>query len=342
MFKPNYQITPKLLANIKKISTLAVQLEHRRFPQPVLAELRRLSREVSAFASTSIEGNPLPLTEVKSLIKHQPKNLRDSEREVINYNQALLVWEKQSRQIGFKFDSKTILNIHSLIMSRLLPPGKLNKWRREPVLVNNPKTSQPVYLPPEHEEVSGLMKELLAYIQSNLNNIDPLILAGIFHKQFVIIHPFVDGNGRTARLATKVLLVAAGFDTFNLFSFENYYNNNVSNYFNRVGCQGNYYEIKNKIDFTSWLEYFTDGIIDELWRVKKDLEKLFQSPANRLSVHLQKLLDHLVKNSYLTDAEYAKITKRAKPTRNLDFNKLIALGLIERKGKGKNTYYQIK
>lgn len=62
-------------------------------------------------------------------------------------------------------------------------------------------------------------------------------------------------------------------NTFYLFSFENYYNQNVSRYFQEVGVLGNYYEIEDKIDFTSWLEYFTDGIIDELLRVIKELEK---------------------------------------------------------------------
>src|SRR3990167_3951893 len=100
------------------------------------------------------------------------------------------------------------------------------------------------------------MKELLDYIEKNANIVDPLILAGIFHKQMVIIHPFIDGNGRTTRLATKVLLAKMGLNTFNLFSFENYYNQNVTKYFETVGEQGDYNELVNRIDFTNWLSYF--------------------------------------------------------------------------------------
>ena len=54
-------------------------------------------------------------------------------------------------------------------------------------------------------------------------------------KQFVIIHPFMDGNGGTTRLLTKVILAGMGIDTFNLFSFENYYNRNVTGYFGNLG-----------------------------------------------------------------------------------------------------------
>jgi hypothetical protein len=71
-----------------------------------------------------------------------------------------------------------------------------------------------------------LMQELIQFSDKNQEVIDPLILAGIFHKQMVIIHPFIDGNGRTTRLATKILLAILGINTFKLFSFENYYNKN--------------------------------------------------------------------------------------------------------------------
>ena len=169
-----------------------------------------------------------------------------------------------------------------------------------------------------------------------------LILAALFYKQFVIIHPFTDGNGRTARLATKVLLAQMGLNTFNLFSFENYYNSNVSKYFREVGVTGNYYDTKDNIIFTQWLEYFTDGIIDELLRVEKDWAMEERSPATTLKDYHKIILGHIEANGYITDREYSKLTNRAKPTRRIDFNDLISLGLIVRLGKGKATYYKLK
>ena len=69
MFQPQYTITNQLLANIKRVSSLVNELNNKRFPNVVLLELERSAREVSSYASTSIEGNPLPLTEVK---KYRP------------------------------------------------------------------------------------------------------------------------------------------------------------------------------------------------------------------------------------------------------------------------------
>jgi len=180
---------------------------------------------------------------------------------------------------------------------------------------------------------------LIEYVNKNKEDIDPIIIAGLFHKQFVVIHPFVDGNGRTVRLLTKFLLADMGLDTFNLFSFENYYNKNVTKYFKNVGVLGNYYEIKDNLDFTGWLEYFTDGIIDELVRVSKKLEKFSTDPGTSLKDHDRKVLKHIEEYGYITDSGYSKLTDRAKATRALDFEKLRKLGLINRKGKGRATYY---
>ncbi|MFA7088296.1 MAG: Fic family protein [Patescibacteria group bacterium] len=342
MFKPKYAITNKLLANIKRISEIIVDLNNRTFSRVVLLDMERRAREISAYSSTSIEGNPLPLTDVKRILKNSPANARESEKEVLNYNKALTELDTLIKNERDIFNKGLVLKIQQTITTGLIEKYRCGKIRQESVFVNNPKTRQTVYLPPDHQDVDKLLEELFLYLNKNKNIVDPLILAGIFHKQFVVIHPFVDGNGRTTRLATKALLAKMGLNTFYLFSFENYYNQNVSRYFQEVGVLGNYYEIKDKIDFTSWLEYFTDGIIDELLRVIKELEKEKISPDNELKEYHLKIIAYIKKKGYIVDRDYAALTKRAKPTRNLDFRKLIADGIIEKVGKGKATYYKLK
>lgn len=342
MFNPKYTISHRLLANIKRISEIISELNNRNFPRVILLDMERRAREISAYSSTSIEGNPLPLTDVKRILKNKPEFARDSEKEVLNYNKALIELDTQIKSGQEIFNTKLILKIQQAITTGLIESYRCGKIRQEPVFVNNPKIHQTVYLPPDHQDVEKLLEELFFYLDKNKNVIDPLILAGIFHKQFLIIHPFVDGNGRTTRLATKALLAKMGLNTFYLFSFENYYNQNVSRYFQEVGVLGNYYEIKDEIDFTSWLEYFTDGIIDELLRVVKELEKEKVSPEKELKKHHQKIISYIKKKGYITDKDYSTLTERAKATRSLDFRKLIADGIIKKVGQGKATYYEIK
>lgn len=339
MFEPKYKVTSKLLGNIKRIAEIVTLLNERRFPRTVILELEKEAREVSAHASTSIEGNPLPLTEVKRILKNRPEHIRDTEREVLNYNNALKDLKKlSSGSRGLTLD--LMLKIHKQVTAGLLPKYAIGKIRKEPVFVNDPRTGKTVFWPPDHGDVQSMLKDLFTFTKTSTGDVDPLIVAGIFHKQFVLIHPFIDGNGRTVRLATKVLLAGMGVDTFNLFSFERYYNTNVTKYFAVVGEEGNYYDLE--IDFTEWLEYFTDGILDELLRVQGEVELASLSPASGFKEHHRVIIKYLKESGSITDAIYAGLVGRAKATRALDFKFLLEQKIITRHGKGRGTYYSLK
>lgn len=338
-FDPVYRITPLLLRSIKQIAVLIHDLNKLVVAAPVLAELQTEAKTLSTFASTSIEGNPLPLTEVRRLLENRPDQVRESEREVLNYNRALTTLNEDLQR---PFTKTLLLNIHKMVTSDLLPPHQSGRFRQEPVVVYEPRSKAIAYLPPDYQEVEPLMDQLAQFVQANRGTLDALLLAGIFHKQFVVIHPFVDGNGRTARLATKLLLAGLGLDTFNLLSFENYYNQNVSKYFERVGVYGNYDELVEQLDFTQWLEYFADGILDELYRLQKQIAQRQSSPKTELEAHHRQILQLIDEKGFATDKDYAQVTDRAKATRILDFNKLIELDIIVREGSGRGTYYRRK
>jgi len=337
-FNPQYTITNKLLKNITDINKLVVDLNNKRFPKPILYQLDMEAKELSTYSSTSIEGNNLTITQIKNLLKKKPQNLKDTEQEIVNYNEALEYLNKGIKDKNLTLDSKLILKTHKLVTQNLLDSSKCGKYRYNIVVVNNPLTREIVYIPPDYKYVKPLITSLINFTNNNKDEIDPLILAGIFHKQFVLIHPFSDGNGRTCRLVTKVLLAELGLDTFELFSFENFYNQDVTKYFGLVGEVGDYTDIKD-IDFTRWLEYFTEGILQEILRVKDLLENKELTPEYQILKDQGKILEYIRMNGYITDRKYAELTSRAKATRVIDFNKLMDLGLIDRKGKGRSTYY---
>ena len=148
----------------------------------------------------------------------------------------------------------------------------------------------------------------------------------------------MDGNGRTTRLLTTAILGQAGFDLFEIFSFENYYNQNISRYFKAVGLESDYYELQDAIDFTPWLEYFAGGILDELAQVRKTLPDIAPPPP-RLEPHHQLILDHIDRQGSITQREYGQLSPRSLAARKQDFEKLLGLGLIQAKGNGRGTYY---
>ncbi len=127
MFTPSFHISPTLLTHIKRITILVHELNKLRLSETVFAQLLSEAQVTSTYASTSIEGNPLPLTDVKRVLKNQPAQARQSELEVLNYN------PRSNPANPPTFSANLILEIHQMVMAELLPPtkpgsGGANPW----------------------------------------------------------------------------------------------------------------------------------------------------------------------------------------------------------------------
>lgn len=337
-WQPKYTITDKLIVTMRRIGESIGEIKALGLSPNMLAQLEQEARELSTHASTSIEGNPLPLTDIKRLLKANPSHIRDTEREILNYNAALRSIHTNVNSGLFQLDIPTMEKVQATVVEGLmLNPDHVGKMRKEPVLLRDPRDPNAiVFIPPDHKDVPRLTECLIAFVNEHRGRIDPIILAGLFHRQLVIIHPFLDGNGRTTRLLTTAILGQGGLDIFEIFAFENYYNRNVSKYFQVVGLQGDYYECETGIDFTIWLEYFADGILDELRRVRGTIPA---QPAVRLEEHHRRLLAYIDEHGSISQREYGLISNRSLAARKQDFQKLLVHELIERKGGGRSIYY---
>jgi len=120
MFNPKFAISNRLLTNIKRIAEITTGLNSQSFSGIVLSELEKRAREISAFSSTSIEGNPLPLTDIKKILKNKPEYIRDSEKEVLNYNKALVELNNLTSDTKQVFNLPLILRIQKNITQGLI------------------------------------------------------------------------------------------------------------------------------------------------------------------------------------------------------------------------------
>ena len=175
----------------------------------------------------------------------------------------------------------------------------------------------------KNNQAKKTLKDLIKYVQGARKDTDSLIISGLFYKHFETISPFEKGSRKVNVLATRILIMDLGVNVSNLFNMES------------IG------EVKTK-DNTKWLEHFTQSLLDEMVRVKKELGKVTFKPDQDLNEDQKKILKYLEKHSVITDVEYSTFTERKKATRVLDFNKLIERDLIERCGKGRQTHYILK
>ena len=337
MWNPKYTIRNRLLRTIREVGEVLGEIRSHPISESKFSSLVIEARALSTFASTSIEGNPLPLTDVKRLLKNAPGQMRDTEREILNYNRAL-EWVQAQVEVGtFELSTGTFETIQGMVVEGLMENAfDIGHIRQKPVVIRDPRAPDSiVFVPPEYKDVSSLCENLFRFLRANLNDVDPVLLAGLFHKQAVVIHPFMDGNGRSTRLMASAILGMTGLEFWSLFSFEAYYNRGVTRYFQMVGEQGDYYDLRDRIDFTHWLEYFAEGILDELKRVQKSLP---DRPL-RLEPHHEQILQFLDQNGTITQREYGAISNRSLAARKQDFAKLLELGLIRKEGGGRSVYY---
>ena len=268
-FNPIYTITLDIKKQLARIEAAKDKAGTLPVSPAVLASLRETAKLYTTHYSTMIEGNKLTVEEVKKVItakQHFPGRERD-EREVRGYYAAFAQMEQyvahklQSYASDGSVTEKEIQTLHALVMSDGRMRVKPTPYRDGQNVIKGGATGAIVYLPPEAKDVPDLMHSMLAWI----NDSDALsrpVVAAIAHYQFATIHPYYDGNGRTARLLTTMILHLGGYDLKGLYSLEEYYAKNLPGYYRAisVGPSHNYYEGRAESDISEWIEYFVEGM----------------------------------------------------------------------------------
>jgi Fic family protein len=179
----------------------------RPLPQTVLSKLREQFAIEMTYHSNAIEGNTLTLRETQLILQEgitiAGKSLREH-LEAINHKEAIDFLEELVKKKP-PITEALIRQIHFLVLTKI-NDREAGKYRSVQVRITG--TS---YLPPQAFEVPSLMRDFIKWLRKNERKIDPIELAALAHFKLVHIHPFIDGNGRTARLLMNLILVQKGY-----------------------------------------------------------------------------------------------------------------------------------
>ncbi|MGB8467679.1 MAG: Fic family protein [Candidatus Babeliales bacterium] len=274
-FLPHYQITPEIAQNLMRIEAVREKVVHLSLTSTVLSSLRESARLYTTHYSTMIEGNRLSLDQIEQVLKHEghfPGRERD-EREVLGYYAALDQVEKWAIQ-GISITERIIQTIHALVVADGKIKTKPTPYRTGQNVIRDGISKTIIYLPPEADDVPSLMRAMIAWIKDTITLPVPLV-AAIVHYQLVTIHPYYDGNGRTARLLTTLILHLGGYDLKGLYALEEYYARNLGNYYDAlsIGPSHNYYFGRAEADITPWINYFIEGMAVSFENVSKRMDE---------------------------------------------------------------------
>ncbi|MBL7064979.1 MAG: Fic family protein [Anaerolineae bacterium] len=251
-------------------------------PPQVIERLRQQARVRSTHYSTRIEGNRLTLVEAGQAVLEErdfPGRERDV-REVQNYYRALQRVEEWAEQ-QTPITETLICRLHALIFSG--PRVRPTAYRDGQNVIRDSVTGAIVYLPPEATDVPGLMRDMVAWVaQAERGELPVPVIAGLAHYQFVTIHPFYDGNGRTARALATLILYRRGYDLGRFYSLEEVYVQALPAYYAALQTHPhhNYYEGRAETDLTNWLAYFVHSMAVTFRRVADEVRERMDCQLN--------------------------------------------------------------
>lgn len=313
-FTPQYTITTTMAKHLLRIEAAREKAIYLSISPKTLASLRETARLLTTHYSTMIEGNRLDPHQVKEVVQlkgHFPGRERDEE-EVKGYFLALDHAQKWATT-GIVISEEHIQLLHAYVIYGGRERVKPSPYRDGQNVIRNSQTGEIVYLPPEAKDVPDLMAAFVEWIRLNRDLPGPL-LAGIAHYQFATIHPYYDGNGRTARLLTTLLLHQTGYDLKGIYSIEEYYARELEAYYEAIsiGPSHNYYLGRQEADITPWLEYFLKGLVLAFERVIDQMSLLNESKTaekmwNGLDTKQKKALELFLDSETVTSKQIADL-----------------------------------
>ena len=266
---------------------------------------------------------------------------RKDKQEVLNYLSVL----KNLGQLtsAYEIKEENILEIHRMLTVETMDnPSDCGNYRARYVVVANRITGDIVFRPPLNEMVPDLVRNLLMLINAEESQeLDPVVEAGIAHYELVRIHPFIDGNGITARVLAALLLFLRGFDTKQFFCLDDYYDSDRPAYYRAMQTVNH-----DTQDITEWLNYFVEGVMISMNAVKERVIKLSSERLRvsakgqiALSERQMKIVEHLNQYEFITAGDMVKTFQISRQAALKEVGKLVELGVVHLVGQKRGARY---
>jgi len=275
-WSPRFTLTPAIARGLMQIEAARALVDHTPLSPAAEAELRAHARVRAVHYSTYIEGNRLTMSQAKAVMADAKLQIAGRERdvsEVRNYWNALLrveEWALKKKPLT----EELIKRLHALV--EVGPRARPTPYREGQNAIKNSSTGALIYLPPEAKDIPALMASLVAWAsEAERSGLPVPIIAALVHYQFVTIHPYYDGNGRTARLLATFILHKGGYGLNGFFSLEEHHAKDLQGYYRAltVHPHHNYYFGRSEADLTPWLEYFISTLAAVFEAVRLSAQK---------------------------------------------------------------------
>jgi Fic family protein len=341
-----YKITPETSADLDRIEALRERLDNgavlsRRW----LGRLRRDLEAESVAASTIMEGVRVTVEEVRRVLAADtpPTVTAEDAALVLGYRDAMNYVLRRADEPEFAWHPEVIKAIHDRVMGGSFAT-RSGRYRTRDVFVSDGSGGSPVYAPPGPAEVPVLVDELSGFLGAAADTPAP-VLAALVHARVAGIHPFADGNGRTARVAAALAMYRGGFRSPEFTSLEEWWGSHLVDYHRAFECLGQRW--KDKADVTGFVTAHVGA-----QRAQADALSLRLATQRELWSGAEECVEDLgidiraanaVWEAFfgrpITNRYYRGLADVSKVTAASDLARLVAAGLLRQRAAGRDTDY---
>lgn len=371
MYSPKYTITNNILKNIGVVEACKEVIEN----APLVPAYEKRFKEDALIRivhhGTRIEGNDLSFAQAERVILDAKGETSAKEavdktgitarerdvQEVINYRNVidylgeLYETHKKEKKEDFRYSESQIKEIHKKTVHRLITDENQGVYRTTQVVLRDSRSGEITFRPPPAVEVPYLMEDFVYWMNHREGReVHSVLKAGIAHYAIAAIHPFVEGNGRTARAFATLVLFVEEYDIRRLCSLEEYFDKDAETYYKTLIATSNQSKDLTERDLTSWLEYFTYGLSLELARVRDKVRKLSVDSRIKvrrgeqvlLSERQIKIVEYLSENEKVQMRQLRDLFPKYSDDALLrDVQIMIKKGIIRKRGSTKAAYYEL-
>ena len=341
-----WKMTDQIAADLARIEELRERLDGGSMPRRWEGRLRRELSAAATTASVTLEGIRVTIEQVIEIIAGtNPERVPAAEIELVRgYHDAMRYVLARSDDPNFSWTAELVRTVHYHVLGATVARGA-GRYRDREVAVMDAGSLATRYEPPVSEALPRLLDDLADWLNDHADTPAP-VLAALVHVRIAGVHPFRDGNGRTARVLATLAMCRAGYTRPEFTSLEEWWGRHHATYYGAFSCLGGRWN--DGADVTEFVQTHVaaqrrqaeelsrrERALGQLWRA---LEDLVRDDLDR-PVRLASALYDALAGREVRTSVYASLEEVTLATANSDLRALAEMGLLVRTGAGRSVRY---
>jgi Fic family protein len=324
----------------------ATRLDERILSRRWEGRMRRALEAETVAASTRMEGVPVTVADtLKILAGDRPESVAVADSElVLGYRDAMTYVQRRADDGNLQWNRELIVGVQDRVLAGRLGAGA-GRLRDGAAWVRNEATGQTVFQPPDYELVPGLVDEACRQVEAA--DWHPALAAAWMHVAIAAVHPFRDGNGRTARVLASLAMYGGGFRHPAFTSLEEWWGRHASSYYQAFACLGDAFD--RSADVTEFVRVHLAAHLEQVAELalRQQIEGLLYTTLENLLADLglpERIANGLYDTAFgrdVTTGYYRDLIALSTATARNDLTAAVAAGLLSAEGRTRGRRYLV-